>query len=134
MGGLNQALVMLVKACALLVLVAVATAEPLFESDKINVAYTKMQANAKLEAKRDMLLGREPQEMAPAEVLIEEVPKVAETDFAKVPSWVSTEDDLEEFLQGEKEQGSMPTETEMRLMQEEPAEEMSLLQKFPSWV
>merc|ERR1711959_141654 len=105
-----------------------------------------MQANAKLEAKRDMLLGREPQEMAPAEVLIEEVPKVAETDFAKVPSWVSTEDDLEEFLQsekkkgtqivrtGEKEQGSMPTETEMRLMQEEPAEEMSLLQKFPSWV
>merc|ERR1711966_45469 len=146
MGGLNQALVMLVKACALLVLVAVATAEPLFESDKINVAYTKMQANAKLEAKRDMLLGREPQEMAPAEVLIEEVPKVAETDFAKVPSWVSTEDDLEEFLQaekkkgtqivrtGEKEQGSMPTETEMRLMQEEPAEEMSLLRKFPSWV
>merc|ERR1712224_1009325 len=115
MGGLNQALVMLVKACALLVLVAVATAEPIFESDKINVAYTKMQANAKLEAKRDMLLGREPQEMAPAEVLIEEVPKVAETDFAKVPSWVSTE-------------------TEMRLMQEEPAEEMSLLQKFPSWV
>merc|ERR1712162_10441 len=59
---------------------------------------TKMQANAKLEAKRDMLLGREPQEMAPAEVLIEEVPKVAETDFAKVPSWVSTEDDMEAYF------------------------------------
>jgi len=140
---------MLVKACALLVLVAVVTAEPLADSDKINVAYTKMQANAKIEEKRNLLLGRE-QEIAPAEVLLEEYPKIAEPSFAKVPSWVSTEDDLEEFLQdekkkgtnivrtgvrAEKQQGSTPTETEMALIQE-PAEETSLLQytKFPSWV
>merc|ERR1711959_150858 len=131
MGGLIQAIVMLVKACALLVLVAIASTEPLAESDEINVAYAKTLANAKLEAKRNLLLGREQPQMSPAEVLLEEVPTGAETSFAKVPSWVSTEDDLEEFLQaekkkgtsivrtGEKQQGSMPTETEMALVQDQ---------------
>jgi len=88
----------------LLVIVAFCSAEDALKTDDdIMLAYTKMQAQQKYDAKHALLMGV--QEAAPAEILLEEVPKAA-SNFAKVPAWVSTEDDLEAFLQQEQQRGT----------------------------
>merc|ERR1711988_601906 len=139
--GKRQAM-MLVKTCAVLALIVACTcANPLSEDERISYNYAKMQANDKLV-----------EEMFP-DVLVQQTATAdkAHCQFAKVPSWVSTEADLEEFLQDEHQKGTKITRSfHVRHKEEKkPAHktkapkkevkhhhdlELVQLMKFPSWV